>query len=236
METNTRNNSESDSTLNLQSDKPINDGMSMSNQEYKKQPRTSKNEWRKIDKKLGTTILYSFVYLGSYIVFFNKDSQLIRSLFLIIAIFLYLFLKLDLGFFRSLFLGLTLQIPGLILIFYFVEYRIDSAILYAMNYYISIYFMVLVSYIFIKKISMMEVVRIFRFFGLGPSLSTIIAISIVFLPLLLENLRKIYLMQKLRGYSMMRNGLEPILIPAIGQLFDYSMALALSCYQRGLFF
>jgi hypothetical protein len=192
-------------------------------------------EWRKFDKKLTKTLFYSVVYLGSYLIFFKNDSLVFRGIFLGLAVILYFFFKLDSGFFRSLFFGLTLQIPGLILIFYFVDSRFDTAIVYAMNYYVSIYYMILVSYIFIKKVSMMELIRIFRFFGLSPSLSTVIAISVIFLPVLVENLRKIFLMQKLRGYSMLKNGLEPILVPAIAQIFDYSISIALSCYQRGLF-
>ncbi len=193
-------------------------------------------EWKKIDKKLVKTLVYSVLYLGSYLLFFRYENLIFRTVFLVAMVLFYFFLRLDIGFFRSLFIGLTLQIPGLILIFYFVDSRFDTAFIYAMNYYISLYFMVLVSYIFIKKVSMIEVIRIFRFFGLSPALSTVIAISVMFLPVLVENLRKIFLMQKLRGYSMMKNGLEPILVPAIAQIFDYSMSLALSCYQRGLFY
>ncbi len=128
---------------------------------------------------------------------------------------------------------LLINFIGFYFLFYFIEFSWIQAFLHLLDYFLTISIISLQAFIFYATTPPFELIIGLKTLKVPGYIAFSISIAISFLPITLNKIREVLVIQKSRGYKLRLTNLKPIIIPTILGIMDYSTNLAISLEARG---
>jgi len=188
-----------------------------------------------MDKVLFLRLKLAIIIFASIAIIFIKDLFILILLFLILSTFIICRKsqrKLSARFYPLLFIGLLVVLFQLLLnTSVNVPTRLMTGIVAALRI-INLSFLV---FIFTQNTSTSEIIRLFSF--LPKSIQLMLTITFSLIPVIIEEARKIMLVQNSRGYNTnflrIFNNIIPIIIPLLHRTLRRSEQIAMVMQSRG---
>ena len=153
--------------------------------------------------------------------------------FLIFEIILAVIIRLKLEQLKGYFIFLLINFIGFYFLFYFIDFSWIQALIHLFDYFLTISIISLQTFIFYASTPPFELIIGLKTLKIPGNIAFAISIAISFLPIILNEIREVLVMQQSRGYKFRLFNLKPIIIPTILGVMDYSTNLAMSLEARG---
>ncbi|WP_457559622.1 energy-coupling factor transporter transmembrane component T family protein [Candidatus Harpocratesius sp.] len=173
------------------------------------------------------------IFIGFNLLAFSSSFINLKWIILLIECICAVLVKLPWRIMKGFFKLLMLNFLSIFLIFYFATKDWKSALILFGNFAVTILIMIIASFLFTHATPPIELITELRKVRIPAKFIFAILIAISWLPLLTQEIQKIIIIQKSRGYKINLFKPGPIAIPALLKIMDFAINLSISLESRG---
>ncbi|MCF2140020.1 MAG: energy-coupling factor transporter transmembrane protein EcfT [Candidatus Lokiarchaeota archaeon] len=173
------------------------------------------------------------IFISFNLLAFSSSFKHLRWIILLIECVFAFLVRLPWRIMNGFFKVLILNFLSIFLIFYFATKEWKSALILFGNFAVTILIMIIASFLFTHATPPIELITELRKVRIPAKYILAIVIAISWLPLLTQEVQKIIVIQKSRGYKINLFKPGPIAIPALLRIMDFSINLSISLESRG---